>query len=334
MHNLSLLAVSVQRGILCIRDTARTTAFKGGEHRGTVDYFSDRSRARLGRYLRNAVCDYPIFITLTYPAGSGEDAPEAKRHLKCFLERAKRATGVYPLRGVQVGADGLAWSVVWWMEFTAAGRIHFHLVSTHRLPTEWLSRTWYEIVGTENELHLKAGTRVERLHGTREQMRAYAMKYAAKSEQKDVPDRMDSPGRFWGIWGNRGSVEASTVVPEHARAHGVVSDRINKFEETIAELLTSGDIEQQETGDESTRLYFFRHGWVHSCLAQRVDSINLAVAPTLTGYMRDLEGFGPINDRFREQPDPDEAVFAELPNSALTADAIIHYAHRLHPETE
>jgi hypothetical protein len=39
------------------------------------------------------------------------------------------------------------------------------------------------------------------------------MKYAAKMEQKTVPEGYESVGRFWGVAGLRSCVEAATVLP-------------------------------------------------------------------------------------------------------------------------
>lgn len=332
MKTLSGLRVSVQRGLLVVGQAIAHETYPGYFRRGIVDSFSDRSRARLGRYLRNSVCDYPIFGTLTYPPGYGQSPESAKRDLKCFLERVRRATCGSSTMPDKAN-DGLDWSVIWWMEFTESGRIHFHFCSTHRLPKDWLSRCWYEVVGSENEYHLKAGTRIEYLHGTREQTRSYAMKYAAKTEQKDVPAELDDPGRFWGVWGCRDTVEASTFVPDGALSQETVAESVNKFAETVTKLLENGDLHEQQSRDDNVKVYFFADAWVHSVLAARVEKIDLVSAPFGAAYMMQLREMLRNSGEGREK-DPTEKLFANIWGSCLTSTGILDYADRLHSASE
>ncbi len=61
--------------------------------------------------------------------------------------------------------------------------------------TEWLSRNWYDIVGTGDLRHYNAGTNVKVLSSKREVF-FYVSKYMGKAE--DEPG-CDCPGRFWGV---------------------------------------------------------------------------------------------------------------------------------------
>jgi hypothetical protein len=92
------------------------------------------------------------------------------------------------------------------------------LFSTGEYPHSWVAATWYRIVDSEDERHLRAGTRIERLQSGRAGTISYASKYAAKAEQKIVPPEYENVGRFWGISGCRTTVEASTHIPSRLAA--------------------------------------------------------------------------------------------------------------------
>jgi hypothetical protein len=65
----------------------------------------------------------------------------------------------------------------------------------------WLSSAWADIVAhsdpIEYQKHLNAGTRAE---WCRKAHFGYALKYAAKMQQKTVPLEFADMGRFWGVW--------------------------------------------------------------------------------------------------------------------------------------
>jgi hypothetical protein len=111
----------------------------------------------------------------------------------------------------QNGDDG-TYSAFWFLEFQARGAPHFHIFCTWSPNKEWVAKTWYFIVGSEDDRHLRAGTRVEFIRSGRAGTISYASKYAAKQEQKDVPSDYENVGRFWGVYGRRAVVSASTWV--------------------------------------------------------------------------------------------------------------------------
>lgn len=61
--------------------------------------------------------------------------------------------------------------------------------------TEWLSRNWYDVVGTGDLRHYNAGTNVKVLTSKREVF-FYVSKYMGKEEDEDG---CECPGRFWGV---------------------------------------------------------------------------------------------------------------------------------------
>ncbi len=61
----------------------------------------------------------------------------------------------------------------------------------------WVSRTWYDIVGSGDLRHFRAGTNVQPIQNFRQASAYAAKRYIAKA---DLPEEIrDAPGRFWGI---------------------------------------------------------------------------------------------------------------------------------------
>lgn len=154
--------------------------------RGKIRSFSRRSRIRLMRVLsRLDKSKMPYFITLTYPS-SYPSSREAKGDLKAF---AKRLVRLAPTAGL-----------IWKMEYQERGAPHFHLLVwgldrfSLTFLRKWVSRAWFEVVGSGDERHLKAGTNVQRVRSWRG-----VMFYASKYMGKEVEVADDEPGRFWGM---------------------------------------------------------------------------------------------------------------------------------------
>lgn len=180
------------RGASCQKNT-------GGGARGKVSGFSRESRKRLLDFLNSvdkAALARGLFVTLTYPDRFPEESERWKRDLDTFLKRFLRK---FP------GA-----SVVWRLELKprksgkSAGEIapHYHLLvfGLKLIPADWLSSAWYQVVGSNDERHLRAGTQVQRVK-SRRGILFYASKYIAKTE--DVADEVAKlpTGRVWGIVG-------------------------------------------------------------------------------------------------------------------------------------
>ncbi len=156
---------------------------RGGGMRQAVQGFSEDSRRRMLFTFRNVV-GLRVLVTLTYPGQFTTDGREVKRHwdnMRRWLVR----------RGV-AGA--------WFMEFQARGAPHFHCFLTGEVPKEEVAAAWYQIVGSGDERHLRAGSRIEALRELHA-AGAYAAKYLKKQEQKEVPEGFSDVGRFWGLFG-------------------------------------------------------------------------------------------------------------------------------------
>lgn len=171
--------------------------------RGVITEFSKKSRQRLAFVASNSPVTFVTMITLTYPREYPHDGKHVKRHLNRFLTWYRKDTG---------GAH-----VLWFLEFQRRGAPHVHLLTDFPLPARLEDRkairfrvatTWYRICDSGDTRHLSAGTRVERIRKP-DGARHYAVKYAMKMEQKEVPKDYQNVGRFWGC--------SRAVVPEPER---------------------------------------------------------------------------------------------------------------------
>lgn len=193
MNNTGI-GYSLQGHILFRKAITSAPKPSGGWQRGKIKSFSARSAARLRRFLRTSVSNYRTLITLTYPHSFPLCGRVAKNHLREFIRRIER----------HLRDETEALSVFWCLEFQERGAPHFHLaVNRDFIPHALVSRLWYEVVGSDDERHLQAGTRTERLRSGRHGLCAYFGMYASKVAQKSVPCEYEDVGRFWGVSGNR-----------------------------------------------------------------------------------------------------------------------------------
>lgn len=181
-----------------------------------VREFTRKSRTRLQQYLcsipKNHVRSGALFVTLTYPDAYPGDWPTWKRQLGAWFDRLRR-------RCPRAGA-------VWKLEPQQRGAPHYHLyvVGTPFIAKEWLSQSWYEVVGSNDPRHLVAGTQVQQVRSHRGVL-SYAAKYVAKAQQLPA-DWQGGVGRWWGVF-NRAAFGVSWVwmtvtTPEYDAIHRVL----------------------------------------------------------------------------------------------------------------
>lgn len=162
-----------------------------GGLRGKITVFSRSSRRRLlfmlGSINRKDCTVLPLFVTLTYPSSWPDDPKEWKRHLDVFIKRLRRR---YP----EV-------CVIWRLEPQQRGAPHYHLLifGVSFLPKQWLSQNWFQVVGSGDDRHLRAGTQVAQVKSWKGVM-SYASKYIGKISA-EVADLFGSVGRWWGVYG-------------------------------------------------------------------------------------------------------------------------------------
>jgi len=135
----------------------------------------------------------PLFITLTYPSEFPVDSEIYKADLDKFFKRLKYR---FP-----------EFACIWKLEFQQRGAPHYHLLvwglSIHC--RELISLLWFQVVGSGDIKHLKAGTQVQKIRSWRGVM-SYASKYMGKLET----GVSGQSGRFWGVSG-RGYIPWSAI---------------------------------------------------------------------------------------------------------------------------
>lgn len=157
----------------------------GRGKRSAITEFSFNSRRNLAFTAANTDIVFTYMVTLTYPRVFPNRGKDVKRNLKAFIQYMRRVD-----QGV---------SYLWFLEFQKRGAPHIHIL--YRMVSSQLEKTavsqrWYEIVNSGDNNHLLAGTRVEKLRKPDGAAR-YAVKYAMKTKQKQVPEDYQDVGTFW-----------------------------------------------------------------------------------------------------------------------------------------
>jgi hypothetical protein len=222
-------------GNLFIRRSVSRTIPHAFDHsvRGDIKRFSASAGSRMRSYLRECMAEYGFMVTLTYPGFFTSNGQESKEHLRRMLQEIKR-------EAQRCGADMSKFSLFWFLEFQGRGAPHYHIFSTWNPNKNWLSSRWYEIVNSEDERHLRAGTNIEVLRAGRAGTISYAAKYANKAEQKDVPEGYENVGRFWGITGIRYRLSASTFVSAKEGYDPIVKRIVKSISDLIHKAIAQG----------------------------------------------------------------------------------------------
>lgn len=178
------MALEVYRNDVVVEYSFKERKKKSRESkRGEIVKLSRDSLARLAFVANNTAADFEYMVTLTYPMEFPSDGATVKKNLNRFLSWVRSCW------------EGVGY--LWFLEFQKRGAPHIHILLTVPLDREKVSERWYKAVGSEDEKHLAAGTRVEKLRSTRGGAR-YVTKYAQKAKQKHVPKEYRNCGRFWG----------------------------------------------------------------------------------------------------------------------------------------
>jgi len=208
-----------------VRDGNDSTAPRVVIPKSPPERWSGQSRSRMVR--RFATLDYsplwqwmdttPVMVTLTLPKDWEALAPTAKV-FRAMVDKFRRSVS-YAVAGEQI-----TWPGIWKLEFQRRGAPHAHLLIA--LPflvkttpvSDWVARSWYEIVGSGTAKHLAHGTDLDWAESSQmdDPMRiaTYFARHAApsgsKGYQQAVPDLWKGQSfRFWGYWGLKPQEEAS-----------------------------------------------------------------------------------------------------------------------------
>jgi hypothetical protein len=185
--------------------------------RGKCKGFSPRSRRRLLIFMAtlNRHAPLPLFITLTYPEWWPSDWHDWKDQLDDWAHHhlERRFPGC---------------SFVWKLEPQQRGAPHFHLILFGRkfIPHQWVAETWYKVVGSNDERHLRAGVQVTAARSWNGVMCYAGKKYLGKDFVAPLNWREDV-GRYWGCYGRKHlpkSEEVEFEISERAlfRVHRVL----------------------------------------------------------------------------------------------------------------
>lgn len=190
--------------------------------RGNITEFSHRSERRMRITLEDNLDVVENFTVFTYPKEFPCDGRKVKRDIDVMNRRLQR-------KGFQEG--------IWGIEFQKRGAPHINLVTKEPIDKAWLSQAWFEVVGSGDLKHLKAGTRTEKVR-SKEEAVSYMVGYMHKRSQKDVPPEYKNVGRFWGYWGDLVKREKSTYTYRFKTDESLetfLKPVVNEYERKIAE---------------------------------------------------------------------------------------------------
>ncbi len=183
---LSVLSVKVYDKDLHVADAYqvpmhRIDTTKERKKRGSIKKYSFGASKRCKFFMRNTAHLMKVMITLTYPKDYPMDGTTVKSHLHTFLSWLRYHGYKY----------------IWVLEFQERGAPHFHILVDKEIPHQDVAQSWYRIVGSNDEKHLKAGTEARAIKA-KGSIGYYLTSYMEKSRQKAVPPEYEKVGRFWG----------------------------------------------------------------------------------------------------------------------------------------
>jgi len=263
--------------LLCYRTARGRDDIERGRTRSKIMEFTHGTSTRMAAYLRECVAPYSYMHTLTYPSDYPSDGHTVKYHLRRYCQELMRISK-------RNGRNEAG--IFWFIEFQKRGAPHFHLLTTDFYSFRRCQLLWYTIVNSGDIKHLKAGVRVERLKKGKKGMIAYAKKYAAKQEQKKVPEDYISVGRFYGMYGNKKRVAAGTTFYKDLfKKDGVtayfdlLNVTINRFKQRghiisikVSEGFRMFHISNEQTRDELIQLINESDHFLHSVCTDLVDA--------------------------------------------------------------
>ena len=182
---LSVLSVKVYDKDLRVSDGYQVARHidktKEKRKRGAIKKYSFGASKRCKFFIRNTAHIMKVIITLTYPNDYPMDGVMVKKHLHKFL----------------LWLTYHGYKYIWALEFQERGAPHFHILIDKEIPHQKVAQSWYKIVGSNDEKHLKAGTETRAIRA-KGAIGYYLTTYMEKAKQKAVPPEYEKVGRFWG----------------------------------------------------------------------------------------------------------------------------------------
>ena len=192
-------------GIAVVKRTRSMYKEKKTTKREAIKKLSRKSMARLKFVASVTPVNFVSMITLTYAKNWPRNGKEVKRHLNDFLRWY---------------TNHLGGQYLWFLEFQKRGAPHIHILVQKRFVTDGLravlANKWTDIVtdGYSFPYFDLSRKRYATIRGDmivfnnrpkvweeirkRDGAKRYVIKYAAKFDQKSVPDGYENVGRFYG----------------------------------------------------------------------------------------------------------------------------------------
>lgn len=222
--------------------------------RGAIKEFSNSSRQRLALIASeaNPDVDFESFITLTYGLNYPTCGKEVKRHLHTFLNSMKSWLGPF--------------DYIWFFEFQSRGAPHIHIISNLPPPGTYrdrmiMARIWVDValntkgweycrlkdgkLINERKAMLWFTSRIRQWEAVRDKdaVAKYAVKYAFKVEQKEVPEFMRDIGRFWGCSARVKKVRGERFLIKEEGVRKILSKtrpKLNKDAKVLPKVIFNG----------------------------------------------------------------------------------------------
>lgn len=206
---------SLGKGVYRVKRKSLLLSAQTGGKRKKITMLSQKSRLELMAAAASCPKKLHSMLTLTYPAAYPSDGEAVKEDLRVMLQWLRRKTKC---------------SYIWFLEFQKRGAPHVHVLTTIDCVTpslrgetaiKWTERVTdhqefrklYEDIDTDGVVTVDMDkawlevAKVLKVHmhpktwemaKSEDGLSRYAVKYATKTEQKEVPDEYSNVGRFWG----------------------------------------------------------------------------------------------------------------------------------------
>lgn len=225
--NYPIVGMKIHQGAIEVVREARGKVKHEPPKDNKITRLSKKSLSRLAFVVTTTKVKFKSLLTLTY-----ENIPtngrQVKSQLNRFLTYLRRRFRYHKLE------------YLWFLEFQKRGAPHFHVllnVSSDIVSRETILQKWVDITGGSKKAervtkHKRSWENIQKQDGAKR----YALKYALKPEQKQVPRKYRDVGRFWGCSRGVKTDDKEIVQIDEKMLRGMIeclrpdfNDRCNKF---------------------------------------------------------------------------------------------------------